>query len=47
LAALTAYTAACDGLVIQSLLDPEGFDLDRPFAVLDDMLAGYLEVDDP
>ncbi len=36
--------ATCDGLIIQSLLDPDGFDLERPFAVLRNLLVGYLDV---
>jgi TetR/AcrR family acrAB operon transcriptional repressor len=35
-------TAAIDGVALQTLLDPDGFDLDGALSALEDLLAAYL-----
>ncbi len=35
-------TAAVDGLALQVLLDPDGFDVDEALSALEDLLAAYL-----
>jgi TetR/AcrR family acrAB operon transcriptional repressor len=40
-------TAAVDGLALQALLDPDGFDLDSAFSALEELVAQYLDRREP